>query len=408
MTDPLDVLRLPVAPVDPDPAFAIRLRARIERALHLPPGVAVTTTTAAPRTAPSPPAPPHGAAIPYLAVADARRAIAWYVEVLAATVAYQPIVMPDGRVGHAELAVSGGALYLSDAHPEIGVVAPAQEGASVTLVLDVPDVDATVARAVEAGARLDRPPYEDHGHRNAVVVDPFGHRWMLQAPLPQADGYRHGDICYASIWTADADRAAELLADVLGWGDAPTQGISGGHERGTLFCCYAVDDVDAATDRVRTAGGSAGEPRQEPYGMVADCVDDQGMPFAVCELAGDAAAIPRPPAGGARHGDLAYVTLLVVDADRARAFYGAVLGWTFTPGRVTDGWNVEGVVPMTGLSGGHEQATGVPMWRVDDIGAAVRRVRAAGGTATDPERQPYGITSHCADDQGTAFYLGQL
>ena len=50
--------------------------------------------------------------------------------------------------------------------------------------------------------------------------------------------------------------------------------------------------------------------------------------------------------------------------------------------------------------------TAVPMWKVEDVAAAVERVRAAGGTATDPERQPYGTTSQCADDQGVRFYLG--
>jgi uncharacterized protein len=48
----------------------------------------------------------------------------------------------------------------------------------------------------------------------------------------------------------------------------------------------------------------------------------------------------------------------------------------------------------------------VPMWKVDDVAAAVERVRAAGGTATDPERQPYGTTSEATDDQGVRFYLG--
>jgi predicted enzyme related to lactoylglutathione lyase len=47
------------------------------------------------------------------------------------------------------------------------------------------------------------------------------------------------------------------------------------------------------------------------------------------------------------------------------------------------------------------------MYRVDDIHAAVERVRAEGGSATDPERQPYGLSSTCVDDQGTRFYLGQ-
>jgi predicted enzyme related to lactoylglutathione lyase len=93
---------------------------------------------------------------------------------------------------------------------------------------------------------------------------------------------------------------------------------------------------------------------------------------------------------------------------QARAFYGEVLGWRFSPGRVEDGWQVDDVVPMTGLSGGHRQATGVPMWLVEDIAAAVQRVRDAGGTSTEPQRQPYGVMADCTDDQGMHFYLGQL
>jgi hypothetical protein len=46
------------------------------------------------------------------------------------------------------------------------------------------------------------------------------------------------------------------------------------------------------------------------------------------------------------------------------------------------------------------------MYRVDDISEAVRRVRAGGGSASDPE--PYGISSRCTDDRATRFYLGQL
>lgn len=64
---------------------------------------------------------------------------------------------------------------------------------------------------------------------------------------------------------------------------------------------------------------------------------------------------------------------------------------------------------MVRVSGGHPAATTVPLYRVDDIAAAVEVVRAAEGTATtDPEPQPYGITATCTDDQGTRFHLGQL
>jgi predicted enzyme related to lactoylglutathione lyase len=48
------------------------------------------------------------------------------------------------------------------------------------------------------------------------------------------------------------------------------------------------------------------------------------------------------------------------------------------------------------------------MWRVDDIATAVAAARAHGGDASEPARQPYGLISECADDQGSRFYLGQL
>ena len=98
----------------------------------------------------------------------------------------------------------------------------------------------------------------------------------------------------------------------------------------------------------------------------------------------------------------------MADSGRARDFYGAVLGWRFTPGRIADGWQVEGTTPMAGLSGGHAEATTVPMWRVADVRAAVARVRAAGGTASEPRQEPYGLTADCTDDQGTRFSLGQF
>ena len=304
------------------------------------------------------------------------------------------------------------------------MVAPTPGASSVSLVLDVADADATLARVLEGGGRADREPYEGYGHRNAWVVDPFGHRWLLQSPVPatgpEAPGepLRQGDIAYVSVWTPDAQRAARFYADVLGWryapeadpgrpqvlGTAVSTGIYAGPGPATLFCCYAVDDAEQGFRAVREAGGEAADPVDRPYGRIVDCVDDQGVAFALVEPADGG----RPPANGAAPGDLAYVTLQVVSSARTRAFYSAVLGWRFSPGQVEDGWGVDDIVPMTGLSGGHDESIAVPMWRVDDIEAAVERVRGAGGTSTEPERQPYGISASCTDDQGGQFYLGQL
>ncbi len=416
MPDPFAALRRPVEPADPDPGFASRLRARLERALDLPRGVTVTAASDRPETVPT--ATPQRSVTPYLAVADARRALDWYVDALGAQVLGEPIVMPDGRVGHAELAVEGARLMLADEHPEIGVAAPVPgSGATVTLHAEVGDVDRLVERAVAAGATLERPPGDNPYGRIGVVRDPFGHRWMLNSPVPAAEPFRPGDVAYVSVWTADVDGARDFYGAVLGWtfddrqrhritSAEPNVGLWRAPGPPTLFCCYAVDDVDDAVARVRAAGGSAGEPEDEPHGRVVDCTDDQGVRFAVWQIGTGHGA--RPAANGRRPGDLAYVTHEVVDAARARAFYGTVLGWRFQPGRVEDGWTVEDVAPMVGMAGGRPAATAVPMWRVDDIDAAVARVRAAGGTATEPARQPYGVTAECTDDQGTRFFLGEL
>jgi len=120
---------------------------------------------------------------PYLAVRDARAAIAWYVEHFGAEVTYEPIVMPDGRVGHCELAVGAAGWMLSDEHPEIQVEAPDPErGAAVSLHLTVEAVDERVRRSVAGGATLDRGPEDIEIGRLAVLRDPFGHRWFLHQP----------------------------------------------------------------------------------------------------------------------------------------------------------------------------------------------------------------------------------
>ena len=121
---------------------------------------------------------------PYLAVTDARAASEWYVAVLGAAVTFEPIVMPDGRIGHTELAIAGARFYMADAAPEIQAVPPSDEGSPVTLHLTVTDVDALARKASEADAVLDRGP-EDNPPvgRVAVFRDPFGHRWFLQQPL---------------------------------------------------------------------------------------------------------------------------------------------------------------------------------------------------------------------------------
>jgi len=100
MPDPFEVLRTAAAPVDPDSNFAARLRSRIELSLRLPRGVTATDDDLAPQ----PGSEAAGrAVVPYLIVADAREALEWYTSSLGARRRGETILMPDGRVGHAEM-----------------------------------------------------------------------------------------------------------------------------------------------------------------------------------------------------------------------------------------------------------------------------------------------------------------
>ncbi len=121
---------------------------------------------------------------PYLCVADARAAIEWYVDVLGAEVVYAPIEMPDGRIGHVELAVEGARWMMADEFEEAGVAAPdTTRGSAVSLHLTVADVDAMAARVTAAGTSMDRGPEDSEpAGRVAVFRDPFGHRWFLNQP----------------------------------------------------------------------------------------------------------------------------------------------------------------------------------------------------------------------------------
>ncbi len=75
------------------------------------------------------------------------------------------------------------------------------------------------------------------------------------------------------------------------------------------------------------------------------------------------------------------------------------------------GWQFEHGSPQATRRSGSAAANApgaVLCFRVEDIAAGVARVRAAGGTASDPEQRPYALESECVDDQETPFYLHQF
>lgn len=118
---------------------------------------------------------------PYLHIDGAADAIEFYKQVFGATERFR-MDGPDGKVGHAELAIGDSVVMLADEHPDMGIRGPkAFGGTAVVLSIYVDDVDATVANAIGAGATVVRP-IEDrfYGDRVGQIEDPFGHGWSIQ------------------------------------------------------------------------------------------------------------------------------------------------------------------------------------------------------------------------------------
>lgn len=120
---------------------------------------------------------------PHLVVKGCAEAIEFYKKAFGATERFRlPWPSPDGveKVGHAELAIGDSVVMLADEFPQQGAVAPSAGGASVVIHLQSPDVDATMAKAAEAGATITMPAADAFwGDRYGKLVDPFGHHWSV-------------------------------------------------------------------------------------------------------------------------------------------------------------------------------------------------------------------------------------
>jgi predicted enzyme related to lactoylglutathione lyase len=102
---------------------------------------------------------------------------------------------------------------------------------------------------------------------------------------------------------------------------------------------------------------------------------------------------------------LTYWSLPVKDPQRAQQFFGTLFGWTFSDPGSKGGVHVMESEPWGGLAPS-ERDFATLAFGVEDIGAAVARVRELGGTATDPaDPNGYGPWSDCTDDQGNPFGL---
>ena len=113
---------------------------------------------------------------PYLVVPDADAELVFLKVAFGATEANCQR-RPDNTVMHAEVKIGDSLVML-------GQAGGPWKARSAALYLWVENVDATYARALQAGATSESEPEDKaYGHRNAGVVGPNGVTWWIGAPV---------------------------------------------------------------------------------------------------------------------------------------------------------------------------------------------------------------------------------
>jgi PhnB protein len=124
--------------------------------------------------------PGHTTVTPYLIVKGATSAIEFYKSAFGAK-EVTCLADPSGIVMAAEISIGNAMIMLADESPEMGTRGPQSFGGSpVSIHLYMADADATVERAVKAGAKILEPVKDQfHGDRSGTIEDPFGYKWTI-------------------------------------------------------------------------------------------------------------------------------------------------------------------------------------------------------------------------------------
>jgi uncharacterized protein len=247
----------------------------------------------------------------------------------------------------------------------------------------------------------------------------------------------HGCFVWYELTTTDAEAAKTFYADVVGWGlrDASMPGAAytlftagevavagltglsaearkmGAQPRWTGY--VGVDDVDAATDRLRHLGGAVYVPPTDVadvsrFSVVAD---PQAATLALVKwlnLGQEQSAVPSLP------GHVGWHELSAVDWEKAFEFYSELFGWLKVDADVGESGTYllfsAGGQTIGGMS--TKPATvPMPFWlyyfNVGDLDAAAKRVKAGGGKILEGPIDARGGSrvARCTDPQGAMFAL---
>ncbi len=118
-----------------------------------------------------------------LTVRDAAIAVEFYKQAFGASEG-ERLTTPTGQIV-AQMSIDGDQFFVVDENPDAFNLSPETlGGTSVRISLIVDDPDASAAQAIAAGA-IEVFPVDDqpYGLRQGRVADPYGHHWLLGAPL---------------------------------------------------------------------------------------------------------------------------------------------------------------------------------------------------------------------------------
>jgi PhnB protein len=151
----------------PREEFKETLKSNLERSVSM-----ATTTMQAPPAS-------RTFAAPRLIYKSAAKAIAFYEKAFGAKESWR--FENEGGIGHAEIMIGDTVIMLGEEWPEGGRFSAETWGHSpVNMRIQVPDVEAFVEHAVDAGAKLVSPPADQfYGYRDATLADPFGYTWSV-------------------------------------------------------------------------------------------------------------------------------------------------------------------------------------------------------------------------------------
>lgn len=252
--------------------------------------------------------------------------------------------------------------------------------------------------------------------------------------MSERASYAPGTPCWVDLGSPDLDASIEFYGALLGWEVPENENMeqTGGYRRATkngidvagmmplmqegqppAWSTYvSVTDAEATAAAVTGAGGSVIAEPMDVLGMghMAVFADPSGAVFGIWQPGTfHGAGLVNEP------GALSWNELNTRDLDGAKAFYGAVFGWTFEDNDMGEAGSYTTINNGESMVGGilNMDERGVPEgvpahWQVyfavEDTDASVTQATGSGGGVMVPPMEvPAGRFSILTDPHGASF-----